>query len=656
MSTLIAIPAAGLHAPSVPAPSNRRLAWGLLVSLLLHALLLSLQFGVPGLRPGAGRPLSVVLAPSRVPSAVAPTPPPVATPAPVGPPVPVVPSVTATPPVPATPAPSAAAPVPAPHRGFMLRDPAPALPAPPVPKPAPPVRRTLRRRSRPRVQPPKASLHTEVIARQMSEDPSFVLPQPELPAIADVPEGPAERQDSVPAAQLAQQADEEAAVLARADAERELAQQRAAEEEAKRVAEQQLAQQQMAERQRLAEQARDQQLAEQRRAEDAERQQLLEQQRGQQLAEQRRTEELARQQVAEQQRARQLAEQRRTDELARQQLAEQQRTQQLAEQRRAEEAARQQLAEQQRTQQLAEQRRAEETARQQLTEQQRAQQLAEQRHAEEAARQQLAEQQRAQQLAEQRRAEEAARQQLAEQQRAQQLADQRQAEERARQDAARQQTEELARQRAADADAARRLARQDEASGQPAVESGGGQARAERGVRSGQGGGIGAGAGGAGSPSLPGKDFGSRARELLRGIDIAKAVPPAMRAAEQAQQAVRRAFADAARHDVPLRMYIDSVRQKIERNAIVSEAQLSSQAVHTDPVVSIAIRSDGSIDDVTILRSSGRPDIDEIVRRVVRLNARYAAFPANVAANYDVIELRRIWTFAGVLRLVEEVR
>jgi outer membrane biosynthesis protein TonB len=154
-----------------------------------------------------------------------------------------------------------------------------------------------------------------------------------------------------------------------------------------------------------------------------------------------------------------------------------------------------------------------------------------------------------------------------------------------------------------------------------------------------------------------GKDFGSRARELLRGIDVAKAVPPAMRAAEQAQQAVRRAFANAARHDVPLRMYIDSVRQKIERNATVSEAQLSSQAVHTDPVVSIAIRSDGSIEDVTILRSSGRPDIDEIVRRDRAPEcALFAAFPANVAANYDVIELRRIWTFAGVLRLVEEVR
>jgi hypothetical protein len=44
------------------------------------------------------------------------------------------------------------------------------------------------------------------------------------------------------------------------------------------------------------------------------------------------------------------------------------------------------------------------------------------------------------------------------------------------------------------------------------------------------------------------------------------------------------------------------------------------------------------------------------VRRIVGMNARYSAFPPNVAARYDVIELRRIWTFAGVLRLMEEVR
>jgi outer membrane biosynthesis protein TonB len=244
---------------------------------------------------------------------------------------------------------------------------------------------------------------------------------------------------------------------------------------------------------------------------------------------------------------------------------------------------------------------------------------------------------------------------MAEQQRARQLSEQRLAEERAREAAARQQAAELARQRAAEAEAARQLARQDSVPARPSAEPGNDPVRADRGAGPGADAGTGMGAG-AGSRGQPGRDFGSRARELLRGIDIAKAVPPAIRAAQQAQQAVRRALADAARRDVPLRLYLDSVRQKIERNAIVSKMQLSSGTVHTDPVVSIAIRSDGSIEDVTILRSSGRPDIDEVVRRIVSLNARYSAFPPNVAANYDVIELRRIWTFAEVLRLVEEVR
>jgi TonB C terminal len=597
MSMPIAIPAAAPRIPASLVPSNRRLAGGLLVSLLLHALLLSLQFGIPGLRAGAGRPLSVALASL----------PPAVLPVPADTPVPPSASASVPPPLPVARAPAQAASLskpsepPSPRRGFALRDPAPAMPAPPAPKPAP--ARRVRRRIRPRIQSPKETLRTEVIARQIGEDPSFVLPQPELPALAQVAEDGS-------AAQLARQAEEDAA---RAEAERELAQQHAAEEE------------------RLAERQRAEELA------------------GRQQAERERMEALARQRQLEHQRAQQLAEQQRAEELA---------GQQLAEQRRAEEAARRQLAEQQRVEDLARQHLAEQQARQ-LAERLRveevaSQQLAEQRRVDELARQQLAEQQRARQLAEQHRAEEFARQQLAEQQQARQLAERRQAEERAQQAAARQHAEELARQQAAESEAARRLVRQDAPPGLPAASPGNVPARGERGVGSGVELGPGQGAG-TGSRGLPGKDFGSRARELLRGIDVAKAVPPAMRAAEQARQTTRRALADAARREVPLRLYLDSVRQKIERNAVVSQVQLSSGAVHTDPVVSIAIRSDGSVEDVTILRSSGRPDIDEVVRRIVGLNARYSAFPPNVAANYDVIELRRIWTFAEVLRLVEEV-
>jgi TonB family protein len=72
--------------------------------------------------------------------------------------------------------------------------------------------------------------------------------------------------------------------------------------------------------------------------------------------------------------------------------------------------------------------------------------------------------------------------------------------------------------------------------------------------------------------------------------------------------------------------------------------------------VSVAIRSDGSVEDVTIVRSSGHAEVDNAVRRIVRTNARYSAFPPNVAAKYDVIEIRRIWSFAASLKLMEEPR
>jgi TonB family protein len=69
----------------------------------------------------------------------------------------------------------------------------------------------------------------------------------------------------------------------------------------------------------------------------------------------------------------------------------------------------------------------------------------------------------------------------------------------------------------------------------------------------------------------------------------------------------------------------------------------------------VALRSDGSVEDITVIRSSGRADMDEAVRRIVLVNARYAAFPPEIAARYDVIAIRRIWKFDTSLQLAEEL-
>lgn len=109
-------------------------------------------------------------------------------------------------------------------------------------------------------------------------------------------------------------------------------------------------------------------------------------------------------------------------------------------------------------------------------------------------------------------------------------------------------------------------------------------------------------------------------------------------------------------HDVGLMMYVESWRLKIERNGNLNYPQSSVDKAHGDPVVTVAIRSDGSVEDVVIHRSSGRPELDEAVRRIVRINARYSAFPPELARRYDVIEIRRAWNFDERLRIMEEVR
>jgi outer membrane biosynthesis protein TonB len=180
--------------------------------------------------------------------------------------------------------------------------------------------------------------------------------------------------------------------------------------------------------------------------------------------------------------------------------------------------------------------------------------------------------------------------------------------------------------------------------------------------RNAAGAGAGSGAGrtdGLGSGSAPGNaiprsmldsDMTARARDAVRGLGVLSGRPP--RAMLERDFGARRVLAGRAIREVPLKMYVENWRQKIERNG--QQVYSSYSGPRVDLVVIVSVRSDGSVEDVSFVRSSGRDDIDEAVRSIVRLNARYSAFPPNVAANYDVIQIRRVWSFGSGLRVMEE--
>ena len=98
-------------------------------------------------------------------------------------------------------------------------------------------------------------------------------------------------------------------------------------------------------------------------------------------------------------------------------------------------------------------------------------------------------------------------------------------------------------------------------------------------------------------------------------------------------------------------LYAEAWARKIELNMTIDTVREAAKQPHSDPLVTVAIRSDGSVESVTIVQSSGVAAIDEAIRRIVDSQKPYRAFPPALASEYDVIEIRRTWYFDMAVRL-----
>ena len=106
-----------------------------------------------------------------------------------------------------------------------------------------------------------------------------------------------------------------------------------------------------------------------------------------------------------------------------------------------------------------------------------------------------------------------------------------------------------------------------------------------------------------------------------------------------------------AHPNVELIRYSEAWEQKIQFNTPIDTVRQIAARLRTSPMVTVAIRNDGSVESVTFSLSSGVAEVDEAIRRVVRSLEHYQAFPPELARDYDVIEIRRTWHFDVAVRL-----
>jgi hypothetical protein len=104
--------------------------------------------------------------------------------------------------------------------------------------------------------------------------------------------------------------------------------------------------------------------------------------------------------------------------------------------------------------------------------------------------------------------------------------------------------------------------------------------------------------------------------------------------------------------DVRLLMFAEGWRQRVEQNAPFDLLQAAKTGPYVNPLVTVALRRDGSVESVAIDRSSGVPAIDNAIRQIVLMLAPYEPLPRDLGMDYDLVEIVRVWTFDAGLRLV----
>jgi protein TonB len=134
-------------------------------------------------------------------------------------------------------------------------------------------------------------------------------------------------------------------------------------------------------------------------------------------------------------------------------------------------------------------------------------------------------------------------------------------------------------------------------------------------------------------------------------LNLARLEGQIARQIEDYNKRPRKKFIGARVEEYRFAQYVEDWRQKVERIGNLNYPQAAKGRHYGSLVLTVIIRSDGSLDRVEINRSSGQKILDEAARRIVEMAAPYAAFPDAIRRDTDILEITRTWSFTSSDRL-----
>jgi len=115
---------------------------------------------------------------------------------------------------------------------------------------------------------------------------------------------------------------------------------------------------------------------------------------------------------------------------------------------------------------------------------------------------------------------------------------------------------------------------------------------------------------------------------------------------QEYQKRPRHKFLNARTQEYKYAAYMDAWRAKVEAIGNLNYPEAAKRRRLTgNLLLDVALNSDGTVNEISLRRSSGHKTLDDAAIRIVELAAPFAPFPPDVRADIDVLHITRTWKF-----------
>lgn len=133
---------------------------------------------------------------------------------------------------------------------------------------------------------------------------------------------------------------------------------------------------------------------------------------------------------------------------------------------------------------------------------------------------------------------------------------------------------------------------------------------------------------------------------VQRSLEIARLEAEISKNISLYEKMPKRKFIGARTQEYRYAQYVEDWRGKVERIGNMNYPEAARrQKIYGKLTLTVNIRSDGSIENVEINKSSGQRILDAAAQRIVKLAAPYAPFPPDIRKETDILSITRTWTF-----------